>query len=369
MNSLSAESIRSALAIANQAAIEGTIELTSPQRTHWQNIFLELCQDGVPRTYLAVLGVVLTARTQAEKEFLNVLHIKAGSSPHGYAAPSIGKELASFIKAQGIDLRANSQQPMNNQPFTYKEYIAENMGVRAANSPSWSNFYKAAVQVNELDSRTASEVLALLFDFRRVQQKPPVVANADKVDLSEIDEYFKAVSKFVGSVSDNGKVGQAFVSAILGMVYGKDSVLQGDSQDPDVGLVGDVHVFDANEPSIYVEVKQTPITTGPVIGFLEKAHAHGATRAMYFAMQNEKYSGYVSLEQIAAKARKLNMTFVIYSSPEETIQRLFPLMRGAVSNLTEDFSAALRTRLDEAGVSITTMKQFQQAGARGVTFL
>jgi hypothetical protein len=180
--SISGEKVLQTLSEANELALLSTWHLAEMARISWSNRFESLEGDTTPKTYLAILAVTLCARSMYEQDKLDVFAVKAGSDSRGYSAPSIGSKLASFVKEQGIDLRATSSQPMNNQPFTYVERIVLNMGVKKSAQLHWENFYEAVSAVQGLRSEEALQVLAMLFERRRVQEKPQVVVHASYVN-------------------------------------------------------------------------------------------------------------------------------------------------------------------------------------------
>jgi hypothetical protein len=365
---LNGEKIRSVLATADQLALSGQIDKNSEFVKTWATYINKLSTPDMPKTYLAVFGVLLAARSLEDEGNLDVRHIQAGSSPIGYSAPSIGKALATFVKEQGIDLRATSTQPLNNQPFTYKKRIELEMGVKKNKRGQWGDFYKIVELVNKLSSPDAQTALALLFDMRRTYAKPSAVAHGRHTDLFSTERFMENVCFFVEKNSENGKVGQAFVSSCLELIYGTENVIQGHSQDPDAKLVGDVHVYKNDEPVIFVEVKQAPIATGQIAGFMDKISEAGEDRAIYFALENYKYSGHINLESVRKKAQKLNMTITLYSSPQEAFDALFSQMVCSVSNFIETFSVSFRSRLVEAGVAEGLLDTFGEQISEFVTF-
>lgn len=365
---LSGERTKSILANANQIALTGQIDQSSEFVKIWASNIVKLSTAAMPRTYLAVFGVLLVARSMEEKDRLDVRHIQAGSSQFGYSAPSIGKALATFAKEQEIDLRATSSQPMNNQPFTFRKFIEVEMGVQKNKRPQWDEFYAITELVNNLTSAEAQIALALLFDMRRIHAKPEAVAHAAYSDISAAERFMDQVSSFVEKNSENGKVGQAFASSCLELVYGHENVLQGHSQDPDAKLVGDVHVCANGTPIIFVEVKQAPIATGQITGFMDKISQAGADRAIYFALENYKYSGHINLETIRRRAQRLNMTISLYSSPQEVFDTIFGQMLCNVRDFIEIFSLSLRARLVEAGVEEKLLEVFERQIMEFVSF-
>jgi hypothetical protein len=356
------------IANANERALKGEIVFDDQERNKWLQIIDDLCVETCPRTYLAVFGILVAARGMQPKELLNVRDIKTGSSDKGYSASSIGSTLASFAKAHDIDLRAGSSQPMNNQPFTFEDFILDDMGVRASAKPHWKNFIRAVNEIDLCSSETAQDLLTLIFSMRRKVAKPAVVAHSSKMDLNKIEDFVEAVDTYVTSNSDSGKIGQAFASALLSLLYGSESVLQGDSQDPDASLVGDVHVVAQDEIVIFSEVKQKVIGTGEVKGFIQSVSKSGGRKILYFALSNSAYTGHLDDKQISKEVLKANATFKLFTSTQEAIAYFLPLINSSLDDFAELFATSLLHRLNEANVKSELVSNFKHCISSFVTF-
>lgn len=118
---LAGPQIAATLANADRRArINGDELMRSDLARHWLPHIEPLLEPSAPRTYVAVLVTIITARSMFESDILDVRAIQTSYSEKGYSAASIAKQVASFAKEHQIDLRATSSQPMNNQPFTFK---------------------------------------------------------------------------------------------------------------------------------------------------------------------------------------------------------------------------------------------------------
>jgi hypothetical protein len=356
------------LANANEKALKGEVGLNEQERAKWLRILDNLSDESCPRTYLAVFGVLVLARCLEPKETLNVRDIKTGSSSKGYSAASIGSTLARFAKAHDIDLRAGSSQPMNNQPFTFEDFILDDMGVRPSARPHWAHFLEGVTLIDTASSEEAQNLLVLLFSVRRKSLKPKVVAHSATFDLSKIQDYISAIENFVNTNSDSGKVGQAFVSALLSLQYGEENVLQGDSQDPDASLVGDVHVTTETGIFLYTEVKQKVIGTGEVKGFIQAVTESGGRKILYFALANSAYAGHLDDRQIAKEIQKSNATFMLFKSVSDSVGFFLPLITGPLDEFAESFSISILDRLVEAKVKDDVINTFKQNISDFVTF-
>jgi hypothetical protein len=356
------------IANANERALKGEVVFDDEERNKWLQIIDELSVESCPRTYLAVFGVLVAARSMQPKEVLNVRDIKTGSSDKGYSAASIGSTLASFAKAHDIDLRAGSSQPMNNQPFTFEDFILDDMGVRASAKIHWENFIRAVNEIDSSSTETAQDLLTLIFSTRRKVAKPAVVAHSSKLDLAKIDDFVEAVDSFVSANSDSGKIGQAFASALLTLLYGSESVLQGDSQDPDASLVGDVHVVGRDQIVIFSEVKQKVIGTGEVKGFIQSVSKAGGLKVLYFALSNSAYTGHLDEKQISKEVLKANTTFKLFTSPHEAVAHFLPIINSSLDEFAELFALSFLHRLNEAKVKGELISSFKQSISSFVTF-
>lgn len=148
---LNGEAISRALGNANEVAKrEGGSLAVDPGLARWREHVAFLRLPTTPRTYLAVTATLLTARSLFESEQLDVRAIKAGKSDRGYSAPSVAGRLASFAKEQRIDLRATSTQPMNNQPFTFRDYLAPDISVQDKYTEQWRGFNEIVDEIDDL---------------------------------------------------------------------------------------------------------------------------------------------------------------------------------------------------------------------------
>ena len=363
------EEVLHILAQANEQALRHEGHLPQQTKQYWLDVLDVLSSDKTPRTYIAVFTVVLVARSLHPKEFLDVLQIKKGKHPLGYAAPSIGSKVATFAKEQNIDLRATSSQPMNNQPFTFMDAINADMGVQAKFSQVWEKFYQALLKVNALTPTEAQGILAVVFDQRRRIEKPKSVLVMQKQGVDALDVLSTRISEFVDSHSDSGKVGQAFIAALYSLIYDLETVEQGDSQDPDAKTPGDVHVLNESQfPWLWMEVKQKTIATGDIKGFVKKVTDLGGDNIAYFALKNSKYSGHIQESSAISDATKKGARLVIYQSPEDALTSLLPYGRGAAHEVAENLANFMLERLLEANASAEIVSNYRKAVADLVEF-
>jgi SacI restriction endonuclease len=352
-----AESTRGILARANERSKAEPGPAVAPQ---WTDLLEVLTSDKCPKTYLAVTCVLLVARAMHPREELNVLEIQQGDSVTGYSAPSIGKLVASFAKEHHIDLRATSSQPLNNQPFTYKSAITLDMSVQANKQVFWHSFFQGAQDINSLDTDEALNVLAFIFSKQTktsVQKREFQVA---QIAWAVLDDAVKDLAEFVNHNSGAGKVGQAFGSALLDLLYSSEAVEQGNSQDPDASTPGDVHVRDKNgQIWLWVEVKQAPVQSGQVQGFIDKVAAHGGERILYLALKNHNYPSDISIRKIETHAAKNNIRLTIFQSPLETLNWFLEFAGGSSGAMLSNLLDRFHVRLLESGASLEIRERFE----------
>lgn len=359
MAAISGVDTKAILVKANELAKTPEKILAQPE---WAGFLEKLTLDKCPKTYLVVTCILLCARSMHPAESLNVLEIKRGSDPEskGYSAPSIGGPLAAFAKEHQIDLRATSQQPMNNQPFTYKEVIVEDMGIRSTLKVHWDSFFEIANYVNELSSEKALQFLAYIFTNRKKIKVAAKEYAVGHVDWATLEKATEKIAEFVDSKSDAGKVGQAFASALLDLLYSEDYVDQGNSQDPDAGIPGDVHVRGIGDDIwLWVEVKQQPIATGQVFGFIDKVSENSGERILYLALKNSDYPNDISDKKLLPYAAKKKVRVTVFESPMDAIEWFLEYAPGSYGQIIANLLSRMQARLEESGCSEETLGEFE----------
>lgn len=360
MTAISGLETKATLVQANELAKTPHAISVKPE---WAGFLASLTLDKCPKTYLIVTCILLCARSMHPADNLNVLEIKRGSDPtsKGYSAPSIGGPLAAFAKEHQIDLRATSQQPMNNQPFTYKDVISQDMGIRSTLKIHWDAFYEIANYINDLSSAEALHFLGYIFAHRKKLNHSAKEFAVGHVDWSTLEDATQKIAEFVDSKSDAGKVGQAFASALLDLLYSEDFVDQGNSQDPDAGIPGDVHVRGIGEAIwLWVEVKQQPVATGQVFGFIDKVAENSGERILYLALKNSDYPNDISEKKLVPYALKKGVRVTVFESPSETIDWFLEYAPGSYGQIVAHLLARMLARLVESGCSAETLGEFEQ---------
>jgi len=120
-------------------------------RGGWAGVLRALLDPDERATYLPVLTVCLVARTA--DPHLDVTHIRRGD----YSSELVGSRLLTFAREHQVDMRSDSTQIMNNQPFARQDYITADL----ADTSSYATFFQSVQDVQNLTSEQAGDVLAL----------------------------------------------------------------------------------------------------------------------------------------------------------------------------------------------------------------
>lgn len=308
---------------------------------------------------MPVLAVLLTARALRPVSELDVLDIQQQTSSRGYSAASIGKLVIPFAVEQGIDLRSKSSQIMNNQPFTFKPRIMPDMS-SSSKGAHYKVFFDAAIEVNQLEPEVSMEVLALLFDICRVDAGVTSEKVVVEGGLAALSRIARLTAEFSGNYSDNGRVGQAFVAAVLDVVYGSSRVVLGNTADPDASVPGDVQVVDDDGTWLWAEVKQKSVITGDVEQFIGKARTVEGEKILYCALGNERYPHNIDRIRISKVADSLAIDVLIFVSPTDLLGEFLRFAPGSFTSVASRLATSMLQRLHEAGCMPKTIDSFRQ---------
>lgn len=355
---LQGDSIVAALSNAGETArLSG--ESLKAHYSEWISDFEFLSGDSCPITYLPVVAVLLTARSLRPKSELDVLDIKQSTSQRGYAAPSIAAKLIPFALEAGIDLRSKSTQVMNNQPFIYKERITPEMSGKHKRD-FYARFYGIAERVNDIDSPTAADLLALVFWIRRSVAKPSrgraerhlSLFDAHSVQPS-LDSLIKLTSTFVNENSESGKVGQAFSAALLDLLFPSDlnTVRMVKNNDPSVNVPGDIQVGGGDSFWLWAEVRQKPVVNSAITSFVDRVAFMGGDRVVYFALVNFRHPDNIRETQLLKHATRSAVELTVYQEPEQAMRDLLRKCAGSSATRVGKFLERMEKRLQEANVS------------------
>lgn len=345
---LAGPQIAATLANADRRARISSDELEqSDLARHWLPRIEPLLDPLAPRTYVAVLATVITARSMFGPDVLDVRAIQTSYSDKGYSAASIAKQVASFAKEHQIDLRATSSQPMNNHPFTFKAYIDPAWEVNPRGAAAWTVFNGLVDEVQGLSSADAAILLSLLFS--RCRRKGTSVLDVHLEGGKDLyDEILNRVCDFVDTTASNGRIGQAFVAALLDTVFNPTDVRLGTVHDPDVTRPGDVHVGD--EVWLWAEVKQKVVETGDVEGFIDKVSEAGGDRIVYFALSNGAYGpNLIKDRSVMTRAARHGVQIKVVRSSREAADWILSLARGSLARVAENLLERLHARMLEVG--------------------
>jgi MoxR-like ATPase len=108
-------------------------------------------------TYWPVLCVTLIARVASPD--VDVRKIQKQDRPDAYAATSIGQALIKAANAAEVDMRTDSSNVLNSQPFTFKGLITPDL----TGDVAYPAFFAMVEDVQLLSSDQAREVLATAF--------------------------------------------------------------------------------------------------------------------------------------------------------------------------------------------------------------
>lgn len=352
------EDVLKVLADANERAKEHGEELVA-ELPEWAARVRQLLEPGVPKTFVPVAAITLVARVLYPADVVDVRETKKSSSDTGYSASAIATKLAAFAANQRIDLRSVSQNPFNGQPFTHRLRIERDMREHPKATPVWRRTYDEFIlPVNEMSPAEAAKVLALFFHLARRVDVERTKVSVRVGGKATLDRAVGAIAQFVDTHKDNGKVGQAFVAAVLDLLYGPESVDLGHTQDPSFGKPGDVRVDDEDGTWLFSEVKQQAITHGAVDSFVNTVRDHGGERAAYFALINATYADYVRRDQAVRDADAKGVGLRILESPTEAMDWLLPVVPGSYATVTARLLERLSARLQDAHCPPATLAAF-----------
>lgn len=328
------------------ASREGDALIQDERLRSWCNRVRNLQQPIVPKTYLAVVTTMLTAKAMhGDRVDVTLLQTRAG--PRGYSASSVDSVLAGFAKSHRIDLRSTSQAPFNNQPFTFKETLGDVQPGKRQVIP-FMVLRDTADVINEMSSGEALWALGATFVLTRRVETPPRV-----VDVTGGRDAYQAVcsdlAEFVAEYSDGGRVGQALCAALLDLIH--TDVMLGVVNDPDARLAGDVHAMDDGIPWLWCEVKQKVVVTGDVASFMRKVAAAGGQRCLYLALANRHDARRIMPSDVDAHAYGIGVDVTLVQTPEEAIALLTQFAAGEQGRLAARLLERMRIRVVESNGS------------------
>ena len=172
-------------------------------------------------------------------------------------------------------------------------------------------------------------------------------------------EIAQRTAEFTSGNSDNGRVGQAFVAAVLEVVYGPSRVVLGNTADPDASVPGDVQVKDDDGTWLWAEVKQKSVTTGDVEQFVSKVRSVGGERILYCALGNERYPHNIDRMRVDRVVNSGPIEIAVFLSPADFLAAFLNLAPGSFNSVASRLATAMVARLTEAGCSPATSEVYR----------
>lgn len=312
-----------------------------------------------PKTYLPVVISMILARSLYSSEFLDVRMTQQGADDRGYSLPTAAGALASFAKTHRIDLRSTSTQPANNQPFTFLKQVTRELSVQPKFKARWEwTFDEVVTPIQSMSSATAVALLALTLGLCLKRAPISVEVTADD-DFAVLDAVASETAKFVDTKSDNGSIGQAFVAALLDLLYGQDSVSNGHRNDPSRRVPGDVKVVMGDATWLLCEVKQKAVTQGDVEQFIDQVAKFGARAAWFFALRNSNYPNLINPDAVVRVAGKKGVSFLLSLSADEALAMLLPIAPGTYAEVAGGLVEQFIFRMIETDVEDRLVQDYK----------
>lgn len=148
---LRTKDVIAALAIADERSETERSSLLQTH-SHWADRILWLLEPTTPLTYLPVLTVCLVVRSIDDS--VDVRRIQAGDE---YSASLVGRAVVDYARDHGIDMRTDSTNVMNSQPFLREPEITSTLST----TPAYAAFFDLVEQVQLLEPEQATDVLAI----------------------------------------------------------------------------------------------------------------------------------------------------------------------------------------------------------------
>jgi SacI restriction endonuclease len=232
------------------------------------------------RTYIAMLGTALLAKATDDR--VDTLALKASSGDRAYSARSIGHQVLvpAAVRFQ-FHLGATGREPLNNQPFFRYNRVDEMERVIGRARPALQTLIDS---LRLLDALNRDQALLALAAFLRVRMD--VAAQAQRAEIKHvdwaIDDLIAATTRFLEEDPETGRRGQAFVAAVLDLVY--DDVRTSRINDPSRRAPGDVQALRDGRIILSAEVRQKPVLDTEILQFAATLNSAGIRRGMVAAL-------------------------------------------------------------------------------------
>lgn len=236
--------------------------------------------DSPSRTYVAVLGTALLAKATDDR--VDPLALKASSGDRAYSARSVAHQILvpASVEFQ-FHLGATGREPLNNQPFFRYDRVDKMERVIGRARPVTGILVESLHRLDELDRDRALLALAAYLRVRLEVASEIQHSQYKHVDWN-IDDLIEATSRFLNEDPESGRRGQAFVAAVLDLVF--DDVRTGRINDPSRRSPGDVQALSGGRIILSAEVRQKPVLDTDIHQFAASLASAKIQRGMVAAL-------------------------------------------------------------------------------------
>jgi hypothetical protein len=305
------------------------------------------------KTYTAALGTALLAR--ATDPAADPMSIKATPNRRSaYSARTLCHGvLVPASRRHGFDLGATGREPLNNQPFFRYERMDEMDRVRDT-----AGLKKLLASLRKVSRMSESDAADALAAYVRVRLQ--VAAAKQSVSLRGVGvgvrQTMVAAEEFITEDTEGGKRGQAFVAAVLDLVF--DDVQTGRVNDPSRRFPGDVRVLEAAQVVLAAEVKQKTVTVDEVVAFAGTVAAGGVANAVMVALDPSQPELHRETLLLVCEQRHGVLMSVI-ESVDELLGQALMWSGGRIDEALAGFPQHFADRLEEIEVRPKTIERWK----------
>lgn len=323
---------------------------------NWVEVTREI-GESPSKTYVAALGTGLLARATDQR--VDALALKVESGPNAYSARTLAHNvLVPPALEFGYHLGATGREPLNNQPFFRYDRIDEFDRIASRAEPYHKKLVRYLQRANEL---TEDDALGALAAFLR--ERIQVADSAAEVDLQGLDVGIRglvsAARTLLSEDHEGGKRAQAFVAAVLDLVY--DRVRMVRINDPSRRFPGDVQAYHRSRPRpiLAAEVRAKSVTGSEVRRFARAVAAENVAHCMVLAFASDQppLTG-TGLEREALS--DLGILLEIIESPSLLLRMALSWSPRPLSEVVAEFPERMTERLAEIEVRSSTLERWAQ---------
>jgi hypothetical protein len=298
------------------------------------------------RTHTAMLGTALLAKATDDR--VDPLALKATSGERAYSARSVGhKVLAPAAVEFQFHLGATGPEPLNNQPFFRYDRVDKMERVLGPARPATVELVSILRLLDELDRDQALLALAAFLRVRIEVAAEVQRSQTEHVDW-DIDALIQSTSQYLDEDPESGRRGQAFVAAVLDLVY--DDVRTGRINDPSRRAPGDVRVLSGGRIILGAEVRQKPVSATDILRFAAALDSADIRRGMVAALAPDQPA--LSREDLVRTAwSRSNVLLTVLCRPAEVFMGALLWGNRPLNDQLIDFPARMLERLAELEVS------------------